>query len=93
MQKIRKSVLAENDLYEIWAFVARDNPLAAKELIDQIEEKFFLLAANPNLAPVKFADQGRILVHGKYLIAYRGNSDHIFIIRILHGARELEILL
>ena len=38
MLKIHKSPAAENDLDEIWWYIAQDNPGNADKLLDEIEE-------------------------------------------------------
>ena len=43
MPVIRRTAQAEEDLIDIWLYIAQDNPGAADRLLDEIEEKFFLL--------------------------------------------------
>lgn len=49
MPRVRKTVLAEQDLEEIWLYIAADNIVAADALIDKLVEKSALLAANAEL--------------------------------------------
>jgi plasmid stabilization system protein ParE len=49
MARVRKTVLAEQDLEEIWLYIAADNIVAADALIDKLVEKSVLLAANAEL--------------------------------------------
>ncbi len=51
MLRIHKSPEAENDLDEIWWYIAQDNPDSADKLLDEIEE------ASRKLA--QFANMGR----------------------------------
>jgi toxin ParE1/3/4 len=44
---------AEEDLIDIWLYIAWDNPGAADRLLNEIEEKFPLLAANPELGQAR----------------------------------------
>jgi toxin ParE1/3/4 len=53
MSRIRITPLAEQDLVEIWYFIAQDDPLAADRLLDLLEEKYKLLADNPHMGPTK----------------------------------------
>lgn len=39
MQIINWTVLAEADLIDIWIYIAQDNPVAADNLLDEIESK------------------------------------------------------
>lgn len=41
MPRVRKTVLAEQDLEEIWLYIAADNIVAADALIDKLVEKSF----------------------------------------------------
>ncbi len=49
MPRVRVSQLAEDDLVEIWKFIADDNPYAATETVELIEAKFHLLARQPEI--------------------------------------------
>ena len=40
MPVIRRTALAEEDLIDIWIYIAQDNPVAASNLLDEIERKF-----------------------------------------------------
>jgi toxin ParE1/3/4 len=45
MADFEPTARAEEDLIDIWLYVAQDNPGAADRLLNEIEEKFPLLAA------------------------------------------------
>lgn len=49
MGTFHKTAQAEDDLIDIWLYIAQDNPAAADKLLDTIEEKGQLLADNPKL--------------------------------------------
>src|SRR6185369_8998691 len=49
MLKIHKSPEAENDLDEIWWYIAQDNPDSADKLLDEIEEASRKLARFSNI--------------------------------------------
>jgi len=49
MPGIRRTAQAEEDLIDLWLYIAQDNPSAADRLLDEIEDKCSLLAANPQL--------------------------------------------
>ena len=48
-----RTARAEEDLIEIWLYIASDDPKAADKLLDRIEATFMLLAANPGIGPVR----------------------------------------
>jgi hypothetical protein len=37
--RLRRTARAEEDLIEIWTYIARDNPKAADRLLDQLDRK------------------------------------------------------
>jgi len=92
MLKIHKSPEAENDLDEIWWYIAQDNPDCADKLLDEIEEASQKLARFPNMG------RSRDELHpglksfpvGMYLIFYMPISGGILIVRILHGMRDID---
>ena len=47
MSVIQRTAQAEEDLIEIWIYIAQDNPGAADRVLDDIEELFHALADNP----------------------------------------------
>jgi plasmid stabilization system protein ParE len=53
MSRIRITPLAEQDLVEIWYFIAQDDPVAADRLLDLLEEQYELLADNPHMGPAQ----------------------------------------
>jgi toxin ParE1/3/4 len=94
MPIIRRTAQAEEDLIDIWLYIAQDNPAAADRLLDEIEEKFVLLAGQPYLGPARpdIAEECRYFPVGSYLILYRIISDGIEIVRVVQGSRRLENL-
>lgn len=94
MLRIRKSPVAEDDLDEIWWYIAQDNPGNADKFIDEIEASCLKLA--------QFASMGRNRdeLHpglqsfpvGKYLIFYMPIHDGIEIVRVLHGMMDIDAL-
>jgi toxin ParE1/3/4 len=89
---VRRTHRAEEDLLDIWLYIAADNPLAADRQIDRIEAACLRLASHPLSGPPR-EDIGagiRHLLVGNYLILYRYASGSVKIARILHGRRRLE---
>lgn len=85
---------AEEDLLEIWLFIARDSASAADRLLDRIDQKCRALADHPAIGPVR-SDLGpdiRVLFVGRYLVLYRVRRQRIEIVRVVHGARDLRDL-
>lgn len=95
MARVDRFRQAEEDLLAIAEYIARDNPTAAARWLDEIEEKFLLLAKQPYVGEaVDHIHPGlRRFTHGKYLIFYEPRETGIGLVRVLHGARKLEDLL
>jgi toxin ParE1/3/4 len=95
MGRILQTRQAEEDLLEIWSYVADDNPAAADDLLDDIDATCAKLADAPYSGRLReeLAPNIRSLPVGNYVIFYRPDEDGIVVIRVLHGARDLPGLL
>lgn len=82
---------AEEDLIDIWLYTAFDDQEAANRILRSIEDKCHLLAKNSGLGPARpdIAPDLRYYVTGSYLILYRETAFGIEVVRVLHGARNL----
>ena len=86
----RLSVLAEQDLEEIWSYVAEDaSPATADRLIDVIIDRFELLAERPRMGRLRpeFGAGVRSFTVENHVIYYRHDED-VIIARVLHGRRD-----
>jgi toxin ParE1/3/4 len=94
LARILKTLKAEEDLYEIWSYIAADNPAAADGLILDFDAKFRLLAAHPKMGRARPAIMPgiRSFPLGNYLIFFVEERGGIKIVRVLHGARNLETI-
>lgn len=94
MSRIRLTPLADQDLVQIWHFIAQDDPVAADRLLDLLEEKYKLLAENPHMGPARpdIAKELRYLPVGNCLLLYRVIPNGIELVRVVHGARDLQQL-
>ncbi|MDR9900957.1 type II toxin-antitoxin system RelE/ParE family toxin [Aetokthonos hydrillicola Thurmond2011] len=91
---IIRTRLADEDLLEIWSYIAQNNVEAADRIFDKIDQKCQLLSTTPK-AGVRRDDlvPGLLcLIEGNYLIFYRIIDETIEILRILHGARNLKAI-
>ena len=91
MAKARLSRLAEQDLLEIWSYIARDNPAAADRFIDLLTEKCELLAESPKIGRRReeLSPRLRSFPVGRYVIFYRIAERGIEVARILSSYRDL----
>ena len=92
---------ARRDIAEIAEYVAAENLEASDRFINGVFRSFQLLASMPQMGSARrFRREGlkglrlwRVPRFPKYLIVYRPQKDGIEIIRVLHGARNIERLL
>ena len=83
--------LAQQDLGEIWNFIALETIEAADRTIESLEKAAFRLAKNPGIGQLReelAANQYRFFLVYPFLIVYRYQSNPLQIIRVLHGARN-----
>jgi len=94
MPSIRRTAQAEEDLIDLWLYIAQDNPGAADRLLDEIEDKLSLLADHPQPGPARpdIAADCRYFPVGSYLILYRLIPDGIEVVRVVQGSRRLDNL-
>lgn len=85
-----RSSRAEADLIEIWAYIAKDDTLAADRQLDRIDAACEMLAENPQGGPSRedLARGLRFYPVGNHLIFYTFAEDGITVVRVLHGARD-----
>jgi toxin ParE1/3/4 len=86
---------AEEDVLEIWEYIASDNLNAADRLVDRFEATYQKLAQTPGMGvkQEQFRAGLRCFPVGKYIIFYTVTDDELVIYRVLHGSRRLEDLL
>jgi toxin ParE1/3/4 len=94
MSRYRLAEQARADLDEIWLYIAEDNPSAADRFLDTLYERFLLLAGQPLLGRDRpeLALNLRSLPVGNYVIFYRPIDDGIEVVRVLHGARDIDAM-
>jgi toxin ParE1/3/4 len=94
LAKIERSQQAEQDLIDLWTYIAADNPAAADNLLDQIESVCKMLARAPLLgrARSELAAGLRSFSVGDYLIFYLPRKNGIVVVRVLSGHRNLDAL-
>lgn len=94
MRRVLRSRLAGDDLLEVWLHLAKRDELAADRLIDRIESVCLKLATSPGLGRSRdeLARGLRSFPVGRYVIFYRPCRGGIEVARVLHGARDLDLL-
>ena len=94
MPIVQRTAQADEDLIDLWVYIAQDNSAAADHLLDEFEKKFALLAGQPRLGAARsdIAPGLRHFPMGNYLILYREIDPGIEVVRVVHGARRLSRL-
>jgi len=85
---------ADEDIYEIALYIARDNPSAALNMVDEFERKFAQLAESPAAGREReeLSPGLRSFPVKSFLIFFRESDDGIEIIRVLSGFRDIDSL-
>ena len=88
----RLSSVAEEDVCDIWLYIADDNVAAADRLLDRFTRTFELLAKNPQIGQAQdhLRPGLRRFVVGNYLVFFQPCDDGLLIVRVLHAARQIE---
>ena len=84
---------AEEDLSEIFEYVAVDNLKAAEAILTRIEKNLDVLAREPQLGRIPSDEElvrmgYRYLIVADYLVFYTFEEQTVLVHRIIHGARD-----
>lgn len=92
MAQLRISPRAISDLIEIWSYIADDSEAHADGFVDKIHDAMELLARQPGLGRRRdeLAPGIQSFAVGRYIVFYRRVTGAIEIVRVLHGARDIE---
>jgi toxin ParE1/3/4 len=95
MSEPRITEQAEADLDEAWDYLAQRNEAAADRLLDGILERARLHAQLPLMGRPRedLAPGLRSFVVSPYVVFYRPAGDTIEVIRVLHGARDVDSIM
>ena len=92
MPVIKTTPEADEDIFRIWQFIARDSPTNANKFIDKMNAVFERMAKMP-LAARKRPELGlniRSRPFNRYVIFYEPLPDGILILHVVHGARDID---
>lgn len=96
MNRFVLSRAAGRDLDAIFRFVARDSVSRAESLLEDIYTAIYLVGESPGIGHTRpeFAEPDlRCWPVYTYLIIYRCEGELAWIVRVLHGARDLRAAL
>lgn len=93
--KLSISSASRSDLREISEYIAADNPKRAISFIDELVAKFYVITERPRSFPGRYDLDAncRTARHGDYYIFFQINGDAIEILRVMHGARNIDQIL
>lgn len=89
---------AEQDIEEIWSFIAEDSPVEASGFVWHLEKQVGTLERFPErcrLIPENepLRTRYRQLVHGHYRMIFKISGRRVYILRVIHASRLLESLI
>jgi len=92
VSQLRISPRAAADLIEIWGYIADDSVANADAFIDRLYETLQALGRQPGSGRRReeLAPGMQSFPYGRYVIFYRALTNAIEIVRVLHGARDIE---
>ena len=94
MARYRLTEPAQQDLLELAEFIATDNVQAARRMVDRLESAMLSLAWMPETGhrreDLTHDETIRFWSVGGYLIVFRVSTRPLEVIRIIHGARDVE---
>ena len=81
---------ALDDLSAIVTYIAKEDRVAASQLLDRIDETGSVtLPANPNMGrPGRVEGTREFVVHPSYILVYRVQVDRLEILTVRHSARS-----
>jgi len=87
---------AEQDVSDIWDYIAADSVQAADRVLDGLERALDRLSKNPGIGHLReeLADRRhRFFLVYSYLIVYRFKTQPLQVLRVLHAARDVQGIL
>jgi len=94
--KVNLTQHTQNDIEHIFYYIADDSVNNASDFVLELEKKINSLDTFPERHPLIpenefFGTDYRHLIFNKYRIIYRIIESSVFVLRIIHGAKLLQI--
>lgn len=85
------STEAEQDLLDIWLYIAEDSPKNADCFLDRLEGKAIKLTEFTKIGidRPELASDLKSFPVDRYVLYYRTNTSGIELVRVLHGSRDI----
>lgn len=80
------------DLEEIGDYIALDNPRRARSFVGELRKQCATITENPAAYRTRpeLGEGIRSCAYGNYVIFFKTEADTLLVIRILHGAMDIE---
>ncbi len=94
MARVTRRPQAATDILEIWDYIAEDSIAAADRWVDRLDETLELWATQPMMGRARddLASGVRSFAFGKYVVFFLPLPDGIDVVRLLHGARDIDVV-
>lgn len=95
MRQVVRTDLAEQDVDKLIEYLDERSPAAADRLATELDDTCRILAAQPGLGrPRDELAPGirSVVIEKKYVVLFRVTDDAVVIVRVIHGAINLNAL-
>ena len=91
MLKLEVSIEAENDLLNLWLYIAQDQPTNADKYLEKLERSALKLAEIPGLgrARTELAEGLKSFPVDRYNLYYFTTETALVLVRVLPGDRDI----
>lgn len=91
-RRVLRTAEANQDLLEIWVYLAENSLETADRFLEELGEKSQALAEFPGMgrARPELAPGLRSFPVGRYVLFYLPAAEGIEVVRVLHGARDIQ---
>lgn len=92
--RVRLTPVAEADLEGVGDRIAERNPARAVTFAQDMREHCLRIGEFPHAGPPRpqWGEGIRMAIHGRDVIVYRVRDEGVQILRVVHGARDLDAL-
>jgi len=94
--RVEITATAQNDIQEIFQYIAADSQTAATNLIKEIERQIDSLETFPLRCPMipesfELGVEYRHIIYGHYRTIFKVENSRVIIMRVIHGARLMNM--
>ena len=92
MLTLIKSPTSEEDLIDIWLYIAEDQPVNTDRLLDRLNEAMIKLTEMPKMGVERseLIKGLRSYPLGKYILYYRIKDNDLEVVRVLSSSRDID---